>query len=102
MQGDQVFSDDAETNSSNSAPPESGGRPGTSWITNKKLRVSLIWAASIATALALWPVIFNLLEIERFIFLFHVDSEVYRAGAQAFLDGLNLYTRDYAIGSIQL
>lgn len=64
--------------------------------------MALIWAASIATAAALWPVVFNVRAIESFIFFYHIDSDVYRAGAQAFLDGLNLYEQDYVVGGIQL
>lgn len=98
MQGKKVSSSsEAPSGTSIPASPPQG-----SWISNTHLRVALIWAASIATAAALWPVVFNVRAIESFIFFYHIDSDVYRAGAQAFLDGLNLYEQDYVVGGIQL
>lgn len=102
MQGKQVSSDNETPGGSSTHPSQSPQAQGSSWITNKRLRVALIWAASIATAAALWPVVFNVRAIESFIFFYHIDSDVYRAGAQAFLDGLNLYEQDYVVGGIQL
>ncbi|ALC06363.1 hypothetical protein CDES_09890 [Corynebacterium deserti GIMN1.010] len=69
---------------------------------NTKVRGTLITLATIALALTLWPSIFNVRAIESFVFFFHIDTDVYRAGARAFLDGQNLYTQDYQVGGIQL
>ncbi len=116
MQGDHVsHGDQADVTRLPTPPPTGSTRtgssptdtspeadPGASWIRNRRLRLALIWAASIATAAALWPVVFNVRAIESFIFFYHIDSDVYRAGAQAFLDGLNLYEQDYVVGGIQL
>ena len=112
MQGDHVSHGDKADVTRFPTPPPTGSTPagttsqdtspGMSWIRNRRLRLALIWAASIATAAALWPVVFNVRAIESFIFFYHIDSDVYRAGAQAFLDGLNLYEQDYVVGGIQL
>ncbi|EEW49291.1 hypothetical protein HMPREF0290_2110 [Corynebacterium efficiens YS-314] len=112
MQGDHVSHGDKADITRFPTPPPTGSAPadttapgaspGASWIRNLHLRLALIWAASIATAAALWPVVFNVRAIESFIFFYHIDSDVYRAGAQAFLDGLNLYEQDYVVGGIQL
>lgn len=111
MQGDHVSHGDKADVTRFPTPPPTGSAPvdatsdsvpGASWIRNRRLRLALIWAASIATAAALWPVVFNVRAIESFIFFYHIDSDVYRAGAQAFLDGLNLYEQDYVVGGIQL
>lgn len=98
MQGDQDSNGVKAGTSTVSVPP---GRD-ASLIRNSRLRMALIWASAIATAAALWPVVFNVRAIESFIFFYHIDSDVYRAGAQAFLDGLNLYEQDYVVGGIQL
>ena len=70
--------------------------------TNQTLRKALLVLSTIALLLTLWPSIFNVRAIESFVFFFHVDTEVYRAGANALLHGENLYTQDYQVGSIQL
>lgn len=70
--------------------------------TNQTLRKALLVLSTIALLLTLWPSIFNVRAIESFVFFFHIDTDVYRAGANAFLHGENLYTQDYQVGSIQL
>lgn len=69
---------------------------------NPTLRKALLALSTLAILLTLWPSIFNVRAIESFVFFFHIDTDVYRAGAQAFLHGENLYTQDYKVGGIQL
>ncbi|BAU96515.1 hypothetical protein N24_2253 [Corynebacterium suranareeae] len=69
---------------------------------NSTLKKALVILATAALLLTLWPSIFNVRAIESFVFFFHIDTDVYRAGAQAFLRGENLYTQDYQVGGIQL
>ncbi|WP_080794048.1 glycosyltransferase 87 family protein [Corynebacterium pacaense] len=66
------------------------------------LRRTLAVAACLASILALMPSVLNVRAIEDFNLFFHIDTEVYRQGALAFLRGENLYTRDYSVGGIQL
>lgn len=72
------------------------------YFTRPTIRKVLFILAAIATILTLWPSIFNVRAIEQFTFFYHIDSDVYRAGAMAFLHGENLYTQDYQVGGIQL
>lgn len=89
MQGEKVYSDKKAL-------------PSASRIKDPRVRYALMWAAAIATVLTLMPSVFNVRAIESFIFFFHIDADVYREGAKAFLRGENLYTQDYQVGGIQL
>ncbi|MFP7364441.1 glycosyltransferase 87 family protein [Corynebacterium callunae] len=72
------------------------------YFSHPTIRKALVVMAALATTLTLWPSIFNVRAIEQFTFFYHIDSDVYRAGALAFLHGENLYTQDYQVGGIQL
>lgn len=73
-----------------------------SWISNRNLRVALIWAASLATVWALFPLIFNARGIDQSLLNFYIDINVYREGALALLSRENLYTQDYEVGGLHL
>lgn len=61
--------------------------------------------ALIAAAAALLPWLFDfggLFSANAELLRYHIDFHVYREGAQALLDGDNLYTRDYEVRGITL
>ncbi|AZA11787.1 glycosyltransferase 87 family protein [Corynebacterium gerontici] len=63
--------------------------------------VSLAWFLFWNLSPTLYAVPFGTLSVDEW-FHYHIDFDVYREGAKAYLAGDNLYTRDYSVWGINL
>ncbi|QAU52020.1 Polyprenol-phosphate-mannose-dependent alpha-(1-2)-phosphatidylinositol mannoside mannosyltransferase [Corynebacterium pelargi] len=63
--------------------------------------IACAWMVSWNLSHTLYAVPFGTLSVDEW-FRYHIDFDVYREGAKAYLAGENLYTRDYSVWGIYL